>query len=184
MKAQKLLLLLVPAVFAAVQVFGQETATNRSAGTSTDPTLSVFSATGQMSASAKGIFMGGRAISYTEAKNYLEPWPEATKYLKAGRRYAVGANVAAFAGGFMVGWGIGSALNKKVKTNTGTTIGLIAGGAAVIGGALGLSHIGVVRYKKAAQTYNDAVGAFEPSSYTTTLTMTGTPGGFGLQLTF
>jgi hypothetical protein len=168
LKQMKALLLMIVAVFAAAQVFGQ-----------------VSTGGGQMSANGKGIFMDGRAISYAEAKGYLEPYPEAAKYLRAGQGYTIASYPVAFAGGYMLGYGLGSALNKNAKISKGTSVGLIAGGVAVIGGALGLTYIGIGKYKKAAQSYNESVGAFEPSDYrSASLAMTGTGGGLGLQLTF
>jgi hypothetical protein len=167
MRAKKFLLMIV-AVFAAAQVFGQ-----------------ISPVGGQMSANGKGIFMDGRVISYAEAKGYLEPYPQATKYLRAGRGYTIASYPVAFAGGYMLGYGIGSALNKNAQMSKGASVGLIVGGVAVIGGSFGLTYIGVGKYKKAAQAYNESVGAFEPSGDRgASLALTGTGGGLGLQLTF
>jgi hypothetical protein len=176
MIAKKFLLMIV-AVFAAAQVFGQVATGNGQ--------VSASHGGGQMSANGKGIFMDGRVISYAEAKGCLEPWPEATKYLRAGRGYTIASYPVAFVGGYMLGYGIGSALNKNAKMSKGASVGLIAGGVAAIGGALGLTYIGVGKYKKAAQTYNAAVGAFLPSGDRgAALALTGTGSGLGLQLSF
>jgi hypothetical protein len=168
--------LLIATILIAVPAFSQES----------QQQLSSFSTDAPMAANSKGIFMGGVPVSYAEAKSLLRPWPEAMKHLRAGRGWTIGSYAVSFAGGGMVGWGIGSALNPRVKSDRGTTIGLIAGGAAIIGGAYGLAHIGVGRFKKAAGVYNDAVSAttsYNPNAGAS-LALSATPGGYGLQLTF
>jgi hypothetical protein len=172
MKITRILVLCAMALAAAVQAFGQDTPAIPA------PELAPFSLHEEMSASGKGIFMGGVPISYAQAKSLLRPYPEAFRHLRAGRGWSIASWTAGFAGGWMVGWGIGSTINPTYGQDRGAIVALTAGGAALIVGGIGLAHIGIRSYRKAARDYNAA------TAYDMSLSLTGTPGGFGLQFSF
>lgn len=132
-----------------------------------------------MSAGQGGVFLDGRRISATEARNYLRLFPEATKHFRRGRFVYAVSNVAAVVGGTMVGYEIGRAITGQGVNAVGLTAGVL-----VCGGAIGLTFVTVRQYKKAATAYNSASGLAQLPHRDITLAVAPTPGGIGLRLTF
>lgn len=137
-------------------------------------------ASGAMSVSYRhGFFVGDRHISVAQAKYYSSQYPEAIRHMRMGQFVYGVSFAAAFGGGYIIGWQIGNAAGG-IKMNAGA----LTAGAAIIGGAVGLTYVTVGQYKKAAAAYNAATGMAGLPRHDITIALAPAVGGLGLRLTF
>ena len=120
----------------------------------------------------------GEKLTQRALSNILKSNPEAFKYMEKANSNMVPGTIFSFAGGFLVGWPIGTAIGGKEDPNwalAGIGAGLIA---VSIPFAIGYNK----NAKKAVNIYNE--GLKQTSLNSTHLNFCFTGNGLGLKLTF
>lgn len=118
-------------------------------------------------------------LSYNQLLSVISSNAQARPLAKSAKSNMGLANVFGFAGGFLVGWPLGTAMGGGEPN-----WGLAGAGAGLILVAIPITSSANKKMKKAVEIYNEDLEAPEEEKLITSLKFTGTRHGVGLVLRF
>lgn len=121
----------------------------------------------------------GTSYTFKDAIPLMQSNPEAYQMLKSAKSSSDFANVLGFAGGFMVGWPLGTAIGGG---NPNWTLAAIGAGLIVI--AIPVSGGAKKKAEAAVDKYNTDLNAISQNNYKPKLEFASMRTGIGFRLTF